>query len=166
MRLNLGINLILAVVTAAGPAFAASIPASDQGTSSAVVIDASKAAAPPEPLPFVMGGRSPDGHVLSANSRYLVLDGTAWFPVMGEFHFARYPEAYWEEEILKMKAGGIQIISTYIFWIYHEELEGQFDWSGQRNLRRFVEICAKHGLYVWISSRPVGARRSSQRRTP
>ena len=30
-------------------------------------------------------------------------------PVMGEFHFARYPEAYWEEEILKMKAGGVQV---------------------------------------------------------
>jgi Glycosyl hydrolases family 35 len=155
MRLNLGIDLILAVVTAAGPVLAASIPASEQGTtSSTVVIDASKAPAPPEPLPFVVGGRSPDGHVLSANSRYLVLDGTAWFPVMGEFHFSRYPEAYWEEEILKMKAGGVQIISTYIFWIHHEELEGQFDWSRQRNLRRFVELCAKHGLYVWIRVGP------------
>jgi beta-galactosidase GanA len=87
-----------------------------------------------------VGGRSPDGHVLSANSRYLVLDGTAWFPVTAEFHFSRYPEAHWEEEILKMKAGGVQIISTYIFWIHHEELEGQFDWSGQRNLRRYVWI--------------------------
>jgi hypothetical protein len=73
---------------------------------------------------------------------------------MGEFHFARYPEAYWEEEILKMKAGGIGIISTYIFWIHHEELEGQFDWTARRNVRRFVELCAKHGMYVWIRVGP------------
>ena len=43
----------------------------------------------------------------------------------------------------------MQIISTYIFWIHHEEVEGQFDWSGQRNLREFVQLCAKHGLCVY-----------------
>ena len=83
------------------------------------------------------------------NSRYLMLDGRPWLPVMGEFHFSRYPQRYWEEEILKMKAGGIQIVSTYIFWIHHEEIEGQFDWTGQRDLRTFVELCARHGLYVY-----------------
>ena len=93
--------------------------------------------------------KSPDGHQLTVNSRYIMLDNKPWIPVMGEFHFSRCPEKYWEEEILKMKAGGIQIISTYIFWIHHEEVEGQFDWSGQRNLRKFVELCGKHGLYVY-----------------
>jgi hypothetical protein len=73
---------------------------------------------------------------------------------MGEFHYSRYSEAGWDEELLRMKAAGIQIISTYVFWIHHEEVEGQFDWSGQRNLRRFVELCAKHGLYVWIRIGP------------
>ena len=114
----------------------------------------SRTAAPPEPLPFAVGGPAPDGHVLSANSRYLLKDGTPWFPVMGEFHYARYPETGWEEELLKMKAGGVQIVSTYIFWIYHEETEGQFDWTAQRDLRRFVQVCAKHGLYVWIRVGP------------
>ncbi len=60
---------------------------------------------------------------------------------MGEFHYARYPEAEWEREILKMKAGGVEIVATYVFWIHHEEVEGQFDWSGQRDLRRFIELC-------------------------
>jgi len=68
---------------------------------------------------------------------------------MGEFHFTRYPEAYWEEEILKMKASGVDIISTYVFWIHHEEIEGQFDWSGQRDLRRFAELCARHGMLLY-----------------
>ncbi|MFI5096479.1 MAG: beta-galactosidase [Candidatus Acidiferrales bacterium] len=92
--------------------------------------------------------------MLSANSRYLIKDGSPWFPVMGEFHYSRYAESGWEEEILKMKAGGIQIVSTYVFWIHQEEIEGQFDWAAQRNLRRFVELCAKHGLYVWIRVGP------------
>jgi hypothetical protein len=101
-----------------------------------------------------VGGRAPDGQVLSANSRYLIKDGSPWFPVLGEFHYSRYPEGGWDEEIQKMKAGGVQIVSTYIFWIHHEETEGQFDWTGQRNLRRFVELCAKHGMYVWIRVGP------------
>jgi beta-galactosidase len=125
-----------------------------QGSSNAVRIDVSRSPAPPIPLPFAVGGQSPQGHTLSANSRYLIRDGQPWFPVMGEFHFSRYPEAGWEEQILKMKAGGIQIISTYIFWIHHEEIEGQFDWSGQRNLREFIQLCAKHGMYVWIRVGP------------
>ncbi len=116
-------------------------------------IDATREAAAPETGYLEMGsdnaGRSPDGSTLTVNSRYLVLDGKPWLPVMGEFHFSRYPQKYWEEEIAKMKAGGVQIISTYIFWIHHEEIEGQFDWSGQRDLRTFVELCARHGLYVY-----------------
>lgn len=142
---------LVAILTAL-PIMAAS-PQKD-GTTSIVFVDASKPPAPPKPLPFATGGRSPDGHVLSVNDRYLLLDGSPWLPVMGEFHFARFPAAEWEQEILKMKAGGVRIISTYIFWIHHEEIEGQFDWSGQRDLRRFVELCAKHGLYVWVRVGP------------
>jgi beta-galactosidase len=119
-----------------------------------IVIDATKKSPPPVPLPFPVGGQSPDGHVLSANSRYLTRDGKPWFPVMGEFHYSRYPEADWEMEIQKMKSGGIQVISTYVFWIHHEEVEGQFDWTGQRNLRRFIELCSRNGLYVWIRIGP------------
>jgi beta-galactosidase GanA len=59
------------------------------------------------------------------------------------------PESEWEEELLKMKAAGVQIVATYIFWIHQEEVQGQFDWSGQRDLRHFIQLCAKHGLYVY-----------------
>ena len=117
-----------------------------------VTIDASAPA--PAPLAFAVGGKSPAGHELSANSRYLTLDGRPWFPVMGEFHYSRYPAAEWETEILKMKAGGINVVSTYVFWLHHEETEGKFDWSGQRDLRQFVSLCAKHGLYVWVRIGP------------
>ena len=123
------------------------------GTGTLFTIDASKGVTAPETGYLEMGsstaGKSPDGRILSVNSRYLMMDSSPWLPVMGEFHFSRYPEKYWEEEILKMKAGGIQILSTYIFWIHHEEFEGQFDWSGQRNLRKFVALCAKHDMYVY-----------------
>ena len=122
--------------------------------STVVTIDAQRPIAPPEAGFFHLGGVSKSGKSISVNSRYIVKNSVPWLPVMGEFHFARYPEAYWEEEILKMKAGGVQVVSTYIFWIHHEEVEGQFDWSGQRNLRHFVELCGKHGMYVVVRVGP------------
>lgn len=116
----------------------------------AVFIDASAPVVAPAPVAAQLGSSTrPDGETLTVNSQYLLLNGKPWLPVMGEFHFSRYPEKEWEPEILKMKAAGVQIVATYIFWIHHEEVEGQFDWSGQHNLRHFVELCAKHGLYVY-----------------
>ena len=44
---------------------------------------------------------------IGVNGRYLTKSGEAWIPVMGEFHFSRFPCEQWEDEILKMKAGGI-----------------------------------------------------------
>ncbi|MGD0463255.1 MAG: beta-galactosidase [Tepidisphaeraceae bacterium] len=101
-----------------------------------------------------IGGRNPQGVEINANSQYLTKDGKPWTPVMGEFHYVRYPHEQWEDEILKMKSGGVTVVSTYVIWIYHEEIEGQFDWTGDRNLRQFVQLCAKHGLYVYARIGP------------
>jgi hypothetical protein len=149
LRIWLSLIFLLAIASAVGR------PAAPQAESSPeVIIDASRAPGTPEPLWFATGGRSAGGETLGANSRYLLRDGKPWFPVMGEFQFSRYPESEWEDEILKMKAGGVQIISTYVFWIHVEEVEGQFDWTGQRSLRQFVELCRKHGMYVWVRIGP------------
>jgi beta-galactosidase len=149
-RFFLPVSVFLAFTAIVEPAFAQTT----SNSSSVIAIDASGAALPPESGYLKMGGQSSSGHEIRVNDRYLTLDGKPWLPVMGEFHFSRYPEQYWEEEILKMKAGGIQIISTYIFWIHHEEVEGQFDWTAQRDLHRFAELCGKHGMYLFVRVGP------------
>jgi hypothetical protein len=122
---------------------------------STLVLDA-PLALPELPAEFLRMGsaRHPDGRQLLVNSHSLVLDERPWLPVMGEFHYARYPESEWREELLKMKAGGIDIAATYIFWIHHEEVEGTFDWSGRRSLHRFVELCSEAGLRVVLRCGP------------
>jgi len=123
---------------------------------SAAVLTATVNAPPPAETGYFKLGttRSPDGHKLGVDSRCLLLDGQPWFPVMGEFHYARYPQNEWRDELLKMKAGGVDIVSTYVFWIHHEEIKGQFDWSGQRDLRRFVQTCHDVGLKVVVRCGP------------
>lgn len=84
----------------------------------------------------------------------IIRDGKRWFPVMGEIHYSRVPNAFWADELLKMKAGGVDVVSAYTIWIHHEEIEGEYDWSGDRNLRRFVETASSCGMKVLLRIGP------------
>ena len=95
-----------------------------------------------------LGGTNPEGVPIEFNSFYMSVGNKPFIPVMGEIHYARVPEEYWEEQILKMKSGGINVIASYIFWNIHEEEEGVFDWSGNKNLRKFLLLCQKHDMYT------------------
>ncbi len=125
-------------------------------TSSAEIVSATiTKPAPAETGYFKLGTtKNPAGHELGLNSRSLLLDHQPWFPVMGEFHYTRVPAAEWREELLKMKAGGIDIVATYVFWVHHEEVEGQWDWSDQRDLKKFVQTCNVVGLKVLVRCGP------------
>lgn len=95
-------------------------------------------------LPFADPPNAPDP--IEVTSRWLTRGGRPWFPVSGEFHYSRCPEGEWEEELLKMKAGGVTAVASYVIWIHHEEIEGRVRFDGSRDLRRFAELCARHGL--------------------
>lgn len=101
-----------------------------------------------------MGGTAPGGHSLDINSFYISRDGRPCIPVTGEFHYSRYPAAQWEQEIAKMRAGGITVLPTYVFWNLHEPREGQFRWDGNLDLRHFIELCQKHGMDVIVRIGP------------
>ena len=101
-----------------------------------------------------LGGSNPSGEHIEVNSYYMSIGGKPVIPVMGEFHYSRYPECQWEEEILKMKAGGVTVIPTYVFWSIHEEQEGVFNWTGNRNLRKFLQLCQKHGMWTVVRIGP------------
>lgn len=104
---------------------------------------------------YVMGTpTNPDGGSITLNNYYLIKDGKPWLPVMGEMHYARYPDQLWEDAVMKMKAGGLDVVATYCFWIHHEEIQGQFDFTGRRNLRKFVEICKNNRMYVLLRLGP------------
>ncbi|OMF48549.1 beta-galactosidase [Paenibacillus peoriae] len=101
-----------------------------------------------------LGGTNPTGEEIGFTNYFMEKDGEPFFGICGEFHYARYDERYWEDEIIKIKMGGVNIIATYIFWNLHEEVEGIFNWSGNKNLRRFIELCGKHQVYSIIRIGP------------
>ncbi|MGJ5891216.1 beta-galactosidase [Streptomyces niveiscabiei] len=104
---------------------------------------------PPTPprtdhLPFSDAPGVPDP--IDVTSRWLTRGGDPWFPVSGEFHYSRYPNAGWEEELLKMKAAGVTAVASYVIWIHHQPTEAPPRFDGDLDLRRFAELCARHGL--------------------
>lgn len=84
----------------------------------------------------------------------LMMDGKRMVPAMGEVHYSRIPASEWASAVRKMKDGGITMIACYVFWNHIEEIEGQYDWSGQRDLRSFLEICKDEGLPVVLRLGP------------
>lgn len=112
-------------------------------------IDASDAATTVVNGQLKMGNPGATGKEILINNRYMTLNGKPIIPVMGEVHFSRVARNEWEDRILKMKACGVTIIACYVLWIHHEEVEGQFEWGDNKDLRAFVLLCAKHGLWVY-----------------
>jgi len=106
------------------------------------------------PLGEKFGGRNPDGVEIGFTNYYMQVNGRPFFGISGEMHYCRVSPDEWEDAVIKMKAGGINIISTYVFWIAHEEEEGVFNFEGCRNVRRFLEICEKHGMMVILRVGP------------
>lgn len=106
------------------------------------------------PLGEDFRGVSKEGEEFSFTNYYMQRNGKPFFGVSGEFHYSRMPDARWEDELIKMKLCGINVVSTYVFWIHHEEEEGVFRFDGRRNLRKFLELCRKHGLYVILRVGP------------
>lgn len=94
------------------------------------------------------------GDTISANSLYFIKNNKPWFPAMGEFHFSRFPKQLWEESILKMKAAGIDVIATYVFWIHHEETEGNWNWENNNDLNYFASLCKKHNVFLFLRIGP------------
>ncbi|MBQ7637342.1 MAG: beta-galactosidase [Clostridia bacterium] len=86
--------------------------------------------------------------------QYLTRNGKPWLPVMGEFHFSRYPKRFWKEELEKMRSGGVDIVSTYVFWNHHEEIRGNIRWNEERDLHAFLSCCREAGLLAFLRPGP------------
>ena len=102
----------------------------------------------------MMAQQFPFGASVTWDRHSLMVDGRRVCPVMGEVHYSRIPADEWPAEVRKMKEGGVTLIATYVFWNHVEELEGIFNWSGQRDLRRFLEVCKSEQMPVVLRVGP------------
>ncbi len=78
--------------------------------------------------------------------------------ISGEVHYWRLNPKYWKTILLKVKEMGIDVVSSYVPWDYHEYERNHFDFTGKtdetRNLRGFLELTRKLGFWMIIRPGP------------
>uniref|UniRef100_A0A3P8U8A9 Beta-galactosidase n=1 Tax=Amphiprion percula TaxID=161767 RepID=A0A3P8U8A9_AMPPE len=89
---------------------------------------------------------------LKAESSQFTLEGKPFRILGGSIHYFRVPRAYWEDRLLKMKACGLNTLTTYVPWNLHESERGTFNFQDQLDLKAYVSLAAQMGL--WVILRP------------
>ncbi|KAG8387698.1 hypothetical protein BUALT_Bualt02G0048300 [Buddleja alternifolia] len=88
------------------------------------------------------------------DGRALMIDGKRRVLVSGSIHYPRSTPEMWPDLIKKSKEGGLDIIETYVFWDMHEPGRGQFDFTGRKDLVKFIKLVGEAGLYVFLRIGP------------
>ena len=83
-----------------------------------------------------------------------LLDGKPFVIKAAELHYPRIPRPYWDQRIKMCKALGMNTICMYVFWNIHEQQPGHFDFSGNNDIRAFVQLAEKNGMYVIVRPGP------------
>ncbi|MBB2944209.1 hypothetical protein FB565_003938 [Actinoplanes lutulentus] len=91
---------------------------------------------------------------LALTNRYLSRDGVPLIPVSGEVHYSRIPRHRWAERLRQMKAGGVTVVASYIFWLHHAEHRDQVSFEGDLDVAAFVDLAIETGLEVVLRIGP------------
>eukprot|EP00064_Thunnus_orientalis_P003985 superscaffoldBa00000348_g3996 len=89
---------------------------------------------------------------LSANLSQFTLEGEPFRILGGSIHYFRVPRAYWRDRLMKMKACGINTLTTYVPWSLHQPERGVFNFYTQLDLVAYINLAAELGL--WVILRP------------
>ncbi|HNY90443.1 MAG TPA: beta-galactosidase [bacterium] len=92
-------------------------------------------------------------HTFALGTSEFLMDGKPFQIISGELHPARIPASHWQHRIRMARAMGCNTISVYLFWNYHEQEEGIYDFTtGNRDLAQFFRLVQAEGM--WLIIRP------------
>ncbi|HTS19559.1 MAG TPA: beta-galactosidase [Verrucomicrobiae bacterium] len=88
------------------------------------------------------------------DNRAVTIHGQRTLLIAGEIHYARSPRAMWPALLDRSVECGLNCIAAYVFWNVHEPERDVYDFSGERDLRYFLRLCAERGLHVILRCGP------------
>ena len=91
---------------------------------------------------------------ISTERNAFIIDGRETLVRCGEIHFARVPRAYWRHRLRMCKAMGLNAVCAYLFWNYHEQERGAYDFSGEKDVAAFCRMAQEEGLWVLLRPGP------------
>jgi beta-galactosidase len=87
-----------------------------------------------------------------------IRDGRKVFLNSGEIHYFRIFREHWDYHLKAAVEAGLDTVSTYIPWAWHEPEEGVFDFDGstcnERDLKGWLQRCQAHGLNCIVKPGP------------
>ncbi|KAB5518257.1 hypothetical protein PHYPO_G00163650 [Pangasianodon hypophthalmus] len=104
-------------------------------------------------FPLTLSLAAPSFTVDYKNNSFLK-DGEYFRYVSGSIHYSRIPRLYWKDRLLKMYMAGLNAVQTYVPWNFHEPVPGLYDFSGDRDLEYFLQLCRDLGLLVILRPGP------------
>jgi beta-galactosidase len=105
-------------------------------------------------LPVLAGAQTGAQGTFVAGKDAFLLNGKPFVIRAAELHYPRIPRAYWEQRIRLCKAMGMNTICIYLFWNFHEQNPGVFNFSGQQDVAAFVRLIQKNGMYCIVRPGP------------
>ena len=82
------------------------------------------------------------------------LDGEKFTILAGSIHYFRVHPTDWHHSLYNLKAMGFNTVETYVPWNFHEVAPGAFEFSGIRDLARFIDEAFELGLWVIVRPSP------------
>ncbi|MCQ2111878.1 MAG: beta-galactosidase [Bacteroidaceae bacterium] len=86
--------------------------------------------------------------------RTFLLNGKPFVIKAAEVHYPRIPRPYWEQRIKMCKALGMNTLCVIVFWNIHEQQPGEFDFTGNNDIRAFIQLAKKNGMNVILRPGP------------
>ena len=83
-----------------------------------------------------------------------VKDGEPLSVRSGSVHYSRVPRAYWRDRLERAKALGLNAITTYVPWNFHEDVEGRFDFEDGKDVYAFADAARKLDLLLILRIGP------------
>ena len=74
--------------------------------------------------------------------------------ISGAIHYFRVVPEYWRDRLEKLRLLGCNTVETYVAWNMHEPNEGEYNFEGGLDLRRFIQIAQEVGLNVILRPAP------------
>ena len=105
-------------------------------------------------MPFLLSACLSSKERIKADAGAFTIDGKDVQLICGEMHYPRIPHEYWRDRLQRARAMGLNTISVYVFWNFHERQPGEFDFSGQADVAEFVRLAQEEGLYVILRPGP------------
>ncbi|XP_072302829.1 beta-galactosidase-1-like protein 2 isoform X2 [Eucyclogobius newberryi] len=91
---------------------------------------------------------------LNANTSQFTLEGEPFRIIGGAIHYFRVPWAYWRDRLLKMKACGLNTVTTYVPWSLHQPQKELFNFQTQLDLEAFLNLAFELGMWVILCPGP------------